>query len=93
MRHSANAGFMLRSNDIRRNILIPRYYDPRLEEELDALSDEYILKDIDEYVSVGQMRHDHGAYIPKIHYGTGPVPYIRTSDIAKVPQNNNLNNY
>jgi type I restriction enzyme M protein len=82
MRHKANQGFILTNRDIKRDILIPRYYDPRIEEELHALSADNRLVSIDLCVSQGQMLHNHGDYIPKIYYGTGPIPYIRTSDIA-----------
>ena len=82
MRHAANEGFILRSNEVKNGILIPRYYDPRIEEELDSLSDSYTLVSVDDYVALGQLLHGHGSYIPKIYYGSGPIPYVRTSDLA-----------
>jgi hypothetical protein len=82
MRHAANEGFILTSRDIKRDILIPRYYDPRIDEELHALSATNDLRSIDSLVAAKQVQHDHGSYIPKMYYGTGPIPYVRTSDIA-----------
>jgi hypothetical protein len=82
MRHFSKDGFMVPVEDIANNILIPRYYDPRIEEELEFLSDTHYLVRIDELIAAGHLRHDHGRYIPKIYYGAGPVPYVRTSDLA-----------
>lgn len=82
MRRAANEGFILTNRDIKRHIFIPRYYDPRIDEELHALSAKHDLHSIDALVAAKQLHHDHGSYIPKMYYGTGPIPYIRTSDIA-----------
>jgi hypothetical protein len=82
MRHASNDGFMVAVGDIANHILIPRYYDPRIEEELESLSDTHHLVRIDELIAAGHVRHSHGSYIPKIYYGAGPVPYVRTSDLA-----------
>src|SRR4051812_31418118 len=73
---------MLSSRDIRSDILIPRYYDPRIEDDLRSLDESHEVVTLDDMVSRKQLRHDHGSYVPKIYYGTGPYPYIRTSDLA-----------
>lgn len=82
MRHQQREGFVLRSADVVNDILIPRYYDPRIAEELDALRGRFVLYKLHDLVSSGQMVHSHGNYVPKIFYGTGPYPYVRTSDLA-----------
>jgi hypothetical protein len=82
VRHQSNEGFLLSTSEVQRDIFIPRYYDPRIEEDLEDLSASHHLASIDEMVAAKQLRHDHGTYIPKINYGAGPVPYIRTSDLA-----------
>jgi hypothetical protein len=82
MRHAANEGFLISSREVKNEILIPRFYDPRIDEELAGLAEDYTLRSIDEHVANAELRHDHGDYIPKIYYGTGPIPYVRTSDLA-----------
>lgn len=82
MRHAANDGFMYGNGQIRNDILIPRYYDPRIKTELLPLSKKYDLRSIDGHIDAEHIQHNHGSYIPKIYYGTGPIPYVRTSDIA-----------
>jgi type I restriction enzyme M protein len=77
-----NQGFLLDISDIQRDILIPRYYDPRLKSSLEALADACDFVTLDDLTKAGELSHDHGSYVPKIYYGTGPYPYIRTSDLA-----------
>jgi len=64
------------------DILIPRFYDPRIENQLEQLSATHEHFSLDQLVEKGFVRHDHGDYVPKIHYGTGVIPYLRTSDLA-----------
>jgi hypothetical protein len=82
MRFASERGFLLRSADVRNNILTPRYYDPRIAAELDVLASTHNLRSINQLIADGALRHDHGSYIPKIFYGSGPFPYVRTSDLA-----------
>jgi type I restriction enzyme M protein len=82
MRRKAQTGFLIPVSDIRNDIFIPRYYDPRIEEDLAALLADFDLMTLGDLVAAGHLRHDHGDYVPKLNYGTGPYPYIRTSDIS-----------
>lgn len=82
MRRSRREGFVLQSRDVVNNILIPRYYDPRITRDLESLRAEFVLSELRELVKAGHVMHSHGDYVPKIYYGTGPFPYIRTSDLA-----------
>src|SRR2546423_1246014 len=82
MRSLHQEGFLLPNSAVKREILIPRYYDPRIQEQLEVISQDHHLVSLDELIAVGHVQHDHGSYIPKIYYGTGPYPYIRTSDLA-----------
>lgn len=82
MKHMGHVGFLLSSEDVRRDVLIPRYYDPELRAEIDALAPRFHLKALSELIKDGEVIHSHGDYVPKIHYGTGPYPYVRTSDLA-----------
>lgn len=82
MRRKAQTGFLIPASAIRNDIFIPRYYDPRIEEDLAALEADFDLVSLGDLVAAGHLRHDHGDYVPKMNYGTGPYPYIRTSDIS-----------
>jgi hypothetical protein len=82
MKSQRQEGFLLRGGKVANDILIPRYYDPRVSAELETLRTECHLVSLSELVRAGHVIHAHGDYVPKIFYGTGPFPYIRTSDLA-----------
>lgn len=82
MRAASNTGFMLRRSQVRNDIFVPRYYDPRIERDLESLSATHELVSLRDLVNRGDVEHSHGDYVPKMFYGTGPFPYIRTSDIS-----------
>jgi hypothetical protein len=67
---------------IRNDIYNPRYYDPSIGERLEELSVSHDLVSLQELMDSGELQLRQGKYIDKLNYGTGPVPYIRTSDIA-----------
>jgi hypothetical protein len=81
MRARLETGFLVARGDICNDIYIPRYYDPRIEQDLRDLEGCELVS-LGELVTSGKVQHTHGAYVPKMHYGTGPYPYIRTSDLA-----------
>lgn len=82
MRQASTEGFLKPVHDIRSDIFIPRYYDPRIAEERERLRSDFDLVSLDELKTTGRLRHDQGNYVPKMAYGTGPFPYVRTSDLA-----------
>lgn len=74
--------FVIPEGMIRNDIFIPKYYDPELEEDLTALSETHMLPSVGELMASGDLEMKQGNYIGKMHYGTGLIPYIRTSDLA-----------
>jgi hypothetical protein len=46
------------------------------------LEGKFYLRALKDLIEDGHVLHAHGDYVPKIYYGTGPYPYIRTSDLA-----------
>lgn len=84
MRVSGRTGFTLRVSEIKNNILIPHYYDPLIPERLTELEKTHDLVGLGSLLDSGELTMRQGRYVPKIHYGTGPHPYIRTSDIANL---------
>jgi hypothetical protein len=81
VRRRVETGFQVRQSDIRNDIYIPRYYDPRIEQDLSELEG-FDLVPLRELILSGEVEHTNGDYVPKMHYGTGPYPYVRTSDLA-----------
>lgn len=82
MRSAARLGFRVSDRDIRNDIFVPRYYDPEIDELLRALEPTHLLVSVGELVDDGLLELRQGKYIAKLHYGTGHIPYVRTSDIA-----------
>lgn len=82
MKQAGHTGFLLPIRDLAKNILVPRYYDPEISNDLSSLRARFDLPSLKELIESGFVQHSHGDYVPKIHYGTGPFPYVRTSDLA-----------
>lgn len=83
-RAETRLGFAINRRSIRNRILIPKYYDPALEQQLveaEARSRERWVA-IDELVTKGAIELSTGVEVGKMAYGTGPIPFVRTSDIA-----------
>lgn len=75
-------GFRLRASQVRNNILVPKYYDPDLENDIQALDLSHDLVTVGELVDRGILTITTGDEIGKMAYGTGKIPFIRTSDIS-----------
>jgi hypothetical protein len=82
MRHAAHLGFRVSEGEIRNDIFVPRYYDPEIGEMLEELRPTHELVSIGELINDRLLELRQGKYIGKLHYGTGSIPYVRTSDIA-----------
>jgi type I restriction enzyme M protein len=75
-------GYMLPNGQVRNNILIPKYYDPEIAEQLRHLSITHDLIQLEHLTKKGVLAFDTGIEVGKMAYGTGPVPFIRTSDLS-----------
>jgi type I restriction enzyme M protein len=75
-------GFLVQRDGVADNILCPRYYDPQLGAELDALRKTHSLLAFGELVRDGVLTVTTGDELGKLAYGTGDIPFIRTSDIS-----------
>jgi type I restriction enzyme M protein len=75
-------GFLLKVTQIKNRILVPKYYDPELAERLRQLSDTHTLVLIGDLVKKGIINITTGVEVGKMAYGTGSIPFIRTSDIS-----------
>jgi type I restriction enzyme M protein len=75
-------GFLLSSDRIENRIFVPKYYDPGIEAELEALKRTHDLIKLGDLQKGGSISVDTGVEIGKMAYGTGNIPFIRTSDLS-----------
>lgn len=75
-------GFAVKQKDIIDSIYLPIYYNPEITEQLNGLQEKYNLIEIRELVEKGFLSITTGDEVGKLSYGTGTIPFIRTSDIA-----------
>jgi len=79
---STKLGFLVTRLEIKKGILLPKYYDPEILSELESLKDTCELVTLGDLVKRGIISITTGVEVGKLAYGTGSIPFIRTSDIA-----------
>lgn len=77
-----NPGFLRPQSTIRKNVFIPKYYDPTMAADLRAFERDHRLLSIGRLVKDGVLSWDTGIEVGKMAYGTGGIPFVRTSDIS-----------
>ena len=70
------------TGEIVNRIYIPKYYDPTIEPDLTSLNPTHSLTTLGELVAQGHFSVSTGNEIGKMLYGTGDIPFVRTSDIS-----------
>jgi type I restriction enzyme M protein len=77
-------GFFIDVQRLKKGILMPKYYNPEITNELKRLeeTDRYDLVSIGELEEQNKLQISRGHEIGSIHYGTGDIPFIRTSEIS-----------
>jgi type I restriction enzyme M protein len=75
-------GFLVGRGEISDNVLCPRYYDPQLAEELSGLHASHDLLKFGDLVASGALAVTTGDELGKLAYGTGDIPFVRTSDLS-----------
>ncbi len=78
----SNLGFSIDKEKILSGVLCPRYYDPQAEQELKGLNKTHTLLPISQLIAEKVISITTGDEIGKLAYGTGTIPFIRTSDIT-----------
>lgn len=73
--------FSISRSALRGRILIPKYYDPELAEAASFASGDYDLRLLSELLLPGKAGSRLGSWIRREHYGTGAIPFVRTSDL------------
>ena len=79
---STSKGYFIKQKDIRNFILAPRYYDPKPHEILSQLTKTHDFFKISDLVEKNILEISTGDEVGKLSYGTGDIPFIRTSDIS-----------
>lgn len=77
-----NTGFTVKFSQVCGNVFIPKFYDPHLEADLQALSGTHNLVTLSDLVKRDTLSWSTGIEVGKMAYGTGSIPFLRTSDIA-----------
>ena len=75
-------GFTLLPPDILNGVLVPRYYNPEVDAEKQRLADDYRFVTLKELIDAQAVSLNTGVEVGKMAYGTGDIPFIRTSDIS-----------
>ncbi len=75
-------GFIKKSSDLKNNIVLPKYYDPIIIKELNKLKKTHNLVLVQDLVKDNIIQLSTGVEIGKLSYGTGEIPFIRTSDLS-----------
>lgn len=74
--------FWLNSSKVNNSILLPKLYDPSIDRELNSLAKSCNLISMKVLKETGKIKYYTGDEIGKMAYGTGEIPFIRTSDFA-----------
>ena len=75
-------GFVERLSEVRSNIFLPKYYDPQIADELESLMKTHDLVSVGQLVKEKALDVSTGVEVGRLSYGTGSIPFIRTSDIS-----------
>jgi len=80
----SHLGFIVPQDEITENIYVPESYKPEIKEKINRIkrSKEYELIPFGELVEQGLIQIKRGNEIGSQYYGTGAIPFIRTTDIV-----------
>jgi hypothetical protein len=67
---------------LRESVFIPKYHSPEIRKSLSELESTCELTPLSTLVSRKMLSWDTGIEVGKMAYGTGTIPFIRTSDIS-----------
>ena len=78
----SHLGYLVPQSSIVNNVLAPRYYNPESDLALRALSKTHDLLMIGDLIDSNVLSITTGDEVGKMAYGTGNIPFVRTSDIS-----------
>lgn len=75
-------GYIITRKDLVGNIISPRYYSPDTQTLISSLKNTHEIISVGELYSKGILEIKTGDEVGKLAYGTGDIPFVRTSDIS-----------
>lgn len=80
----SHLGWKMRIKDLENNILLPKYYNPDLQKEIDAYSQsgDFEIVTLKELEKKKILKVSRGVEVGSDAYGTGEIPFVRTSEVA-----------
>jgi type I restriction enzyme M protein len=75
-------GYTVPMKDLEENILSPRYYNPDVKNALFSIEKTHEILKFGDLVDQGVIEVKTGNEVGKLAYGTGSIPFVRTSDIS-----------
>lgn len=80
----SHLGWYMKISDLKENILLPKYYNPDIQTELDTYknSGDFELKTLQELQKEKILKVSRGHEVGSDNYGTGDIPFVRTSEIS-----------
>jgi hypothetical protein len=73
--------YWLNPSEVKDSTFIPKYYSPEADALLGELSRDFNMHTIGSLIDLGVLSISAGHEIGKNSYGTGDIPFVRTSDI------------
>ena len=80
----SHLGWYMKISELNNNILLPKYYNPDIQTELGVYMDsgEFVLKTLEELQKEKILKVTRGHEVGSENYGTGDIPFVRTSEIS-----------
>ena len=80
----SHLGWFMKISDLKDNILLPKYYNPDIQTELETYrkSGNFELKTLKELQKEKILKVSRGNEVGSENYGTGDIPFVRTSEIS-----------
>lgn len=75
-------GYIVSSKDLQAGLLSPRAYDPQIPILLNSLKASHLLIPFGGLIARGILSMSTGDEVGKLAYGSGEIPFVRTSDLS-----------
>lgn len=75
-------GFIIKESAINDDVYLPKYYNPEIDDNLNKLTETHNFIRLGDLIADKKVTIATGDEVGKLAYGTGNIPFIRTSDIA-----------
>ncbi|NUQ05369.1 MAG: N-6 DNA methylase [Anaerolineae bacterium] len=79
---AGSLGYIVAPEQLVEDTLAPRYYGFDAETDLADLSETHDLVSVGHLIEQGLLKITTGDEVGKLHYGSGSIPFVRTSDIS-----------